>query len=355
MTNTTNFSDFTESQADDPFKIEAHQQIWSDITRDLIFSTDFQINSGRDQNTLLSGFDTRDNRFEIQLAQLESAPLQGTNQFIDESLSEDQKRRMRNFDLSEQENLSILREINRHGQKPAEALFEIMAQNRVLGIGETHVSPNSQRNLGAEIMRGLKRAGATHFAIEAPAFIQPYLDRFVETGELNVSALPPALRSDDFIKILKAARDAGLKITAVDANEKYDEENGITLPANATNRHYPLNRDREMADNIADILKSPDNKVIFWVGNAHLQRQIDSAQRRSTADYLRENFSVATVRPIIASERGINYFPLAELTAPINQAVLVPTNSTRHLQEMPWTRSSIPVHGKSWDYILIHP
>lgn len=355
MTNTTNLSDISEFQADEPFTSEAYKQRWSDISRDLIFSADFQINTKRDQNVLLSGFDTRENKFQIQFAQLDPAPVQGTNQFINESLSDDQKQRMRNFDLTEQENVSIIKEINRHGQKPAEALFEIMAQNRVLGIGEIHLSPNSQRNLGSEIMSGLKKAGATHFAIEAPAFIQPYLDRFTETGELNILALPPALRSNDFINILKAARDAGLKITAVDANERYDEENGIKPPADAVNRHYPLNRDREMADNIADILRTPENKVIFWVGNAHLQRQLDTTQRRSTADYLRENFSVATVRPIIASERGINYFPLAELTAPINQAVLVPTNSTRRLGEMPWTRSSLPVHGKSWDYILIHP
>lgn len=358
MAITSNNFDTAELESKDPSSQGEYSQLWSVISRDLVFATDLSFNTRREQSNLLNGFDTRQKKFEIQFAQLDGGQQEsvGGEKYIDESLNEDQQNRMRSFDLTEEQNLSILKEINSHGRDPRPALIEIMKNHRVLGIGEMHETPNSQRNLGSEIMEDLRRAGATHLAIEAPAFIQPYLDRFIETGDLNIAALPPLLRNDDFIKILKAARSAGLKISAVDANYKYDETNTIQPPGNITNRNEPLNRDKEMADNISNILKTPENNVIFWVGNAHLLTKNDYTKRITTADYLRENFSVATVRPIIASEReGINYYPLAELTAPIKRSVLVPSNETKVLRDMLWTRSSHPVYAKSWDYILIHP
>jgi len=294
----------------------------------------------------------------VQSGNIYQAATQG--KFIPEEVDPTVQKRLEQMHIPEQTAHEVLSEINRFGQDPESTLKALMQNNRVLAIGESHQSPNPQRDLGAQAMADLKAAGATHLAIEAPMYVQPALDEYMRTGRLDPKVLPPLLRDEDYMNMLEAARKNGLKIVAVDANQKYGEasdggRNGG--PREQRESGPPLNRDRIMADNVSKILdQDPNNKVVFWVGSQHLNRS-ENPNFKTAADYLKEKTGTATAAPIYPNDRGAAIWPLPEITTHLQRPVAVPTDKAKTLGSLPEsTYNDInPEFMRDWDYVFIYP
>lgn len=289
-------------------------------------------------------------------------PASGEGKFVSEKVSESVQKRLDELKISGETAEKVLKEINKFGTEPISTLTGLMEKNRVLAIGESHETPNPQRDLGFAAMDSLKKAGATHMAIEAPANIQPQLDEYMKTGKLNEETLPPLLRHDDFLRILEKARANNIKIVAVDENYEYKENNDEAgkIPIRPAFRAEPKpSRDELMADGITRILNAdPRNKVIFWVGSMHLANDCPEVAKVA-AGLLKDKFSVATVTAIKERERGGSLYPLPEITTDIRIATAVSTEKAKTLGALPTSKFSerdfIDKHQKAWDYVVIYP
>lgn len=296
--------------------------------------------------------------FEIQKPQTEG-------KFVSEKVSADVQKKLVDVNVPVETAERVLKEINAEGKEPIATLASLMEKNRILGIGESHETPNPQRDLGAAAMDSLKKAGATHLAIEAPMRIQPQLDAFMKTGKLNMEDLPPLLRDKDYMDILERARINKIKIVAVDENYTYDDgSSSRTRRLAPAYRGAPkASRDELMNDGISKILKEdPKNKVIFWVGSLHLADDIpkDSPHDSKTAaGLLRENYTVATVTAIKERERGVGIYALPEITSDIHTPVAVATAKATTLGRLFHSKFSenatVDKHEKAWDYVFIYP
>ncbi len=261
--------------------------------------------------------------------------------YIEESVSTAEIKELESLKKTEKELLEVKKEINKFGKDPKESVVDLMKKNRFLGLGESHLSPNPMRDFGAEIIPELKKAGATHFAIEAGLDTQAAIDEFVRTGKLDRTKLPALARSDDYEKILKAAKDAGLKIVCVDTRGK--------------------NRDKSMADNIGAILDADkDNKVVYWVGAAHLSSVYkDHPNGKSCADYLRlQKYSVATVN---SEWKESSFSPVMTLTSDLKKTVAIAPGATNQIKDLRTSWIGIGVKGLpeevygNFDQIIIFP
>lgn len=238
------------------------------------------------------------------------------------------------------ENLEKVREeIRTNNLDPRAAVSGLMKDVRVLGLGESHLGDNPQREFGAEIMKDLAQNGATHLAIEMDDYKQPVLDEFMKTGNLDVSKLPPLLQDADYVKMLHAARDAGLQLVAVD------------------NHHAPKGRDQAMASNVGKILEAdPSNKVVFWAGSAHLSRLSDpdvNQNAKSASQLLEQKYKTATVVPNI---NGFDSSTLTSVAPDVTRPTLLPIDKMPQSSEMRSSGLDIP---KSWyrdnDFVILYP
>lgn len=281
--------------------------------------------------------------------------------FVPEKMDEALLKKMKDFEIPQETLERALQEINKYGEEPSGAARSLMEKNRVLAMGEAHLSPNPQRDFGTQIMPELKKAGATHLAIEAPESIQPALDQYLKTGQLDPKQLPPLLRDQDYLDMLEAARKSGMKIVAVDANGKYQEasdgEDSFKSFSHRDEDNYPReDRDKKMSDNIGKILKEdPHNKVVFWVGSAHLSHS-DNPNHKGAADLLKEHYSTATVKPVYDFSRGSGLYPLGELTSELRQPVAISTQKATAVGDFKACKFDFfPEHERDWDYIFAYP
>jgi hypothetical protein len=141
------------------------------------------------------------------------------------------------------------------------------------------------------------------------------------------------LKDKDFTAMLESAREAGLKLVAVD--------------------NKAVHRDSHMAKSIGNILDAdPNSKVVFWVGKHHLERtyQYD----RVAVEYLREKYKVATVADSSPDRRfrgmpGSAHVIARDLSAP----VIVATGDAPNLGKLPSNGTIKPF--SLWDHVLIYP
>lgn len=244
---------------------------------------------------------------------------------------------MTDYGIPQQTFERVLKEIADFKESPVDVSRSLMKNNRVVGFGESHGTPNLHREFGKEILPQLARDGATHFAIEASTQLQEDLNTYMETGQIDVNKLPLRLRHDDYLSMLEEVRKSGLKIVAVDTKSG--------------------DRNEHMARTIANILdENADNRVVFWVGSQHLNRSAE-AEKKTAADHLRERFSVAVIRPVEQNERGSDTYPLADLTSNIKEATAVSTKRAEALGSLPQSKYSDidPEHMNDWDFVFIYP
>jgi len=284
-------------------------------------------------------------------------PERKDGRYISETVDRELQKKLDAVGVSKETAEKVLGEINQYGADPQSILKSLMEKNRVVAMGETHQSPNPQRDVTTAAMPALKAAGATHLAIEAGTEIQSALDEFNKTGKLDRSVLPILLRDNDFMNMLNAARENGIKVVAVDASQPENP--------NASNRdHGPyVNRDEIMANNIGKILDGEQvnpgqpNKVIFFVGSAHLN-SYDNHTYRAAGPLLKEKYSTATVRPIYEESRGNRTYPLSEITSGLRSPVGVSNREARTLGNLPTSirqQSTLEEYNRNWDYTFIYP
>jgi hypothetical protein len=255
--------------------------------------------------------------------------------------------------LSREQLEAIRQEIRTKGQDPEDVVPDLMRHNRVLAIGETHWNPEDpQRAFGARIMRGLIESGATHLAVEMDKQYQPLLDEFMRTGQLDLRRIPPGLADQGYLAILQAARAASLelgkpfRIVAVDSKEREQTGRGP-------------NRDQAMASEIGRILDADrNNRVVFWVGSAHLNKITDPNSRttyQSASEILRQRYSIATIK-----DQGPNQHsaPLSQLTQDITRPTIISTRTARetgNLRTGPFDLFGFKEYYRDWDYIIMYP
>ncbi|MGD9681130.1 MAG: hypothetical protein AB7W16_08100 [Candidatus Obscuribacterales bacterium] len=179
------------------------------------------------------------------------------------------------------------RELVDQGVTPESLLPNLMKHNRVLALGEGHSYNEPQEKMLTSVMADLKASGATHLAVELQDDQQPALDEFMRTGVFPDSLPSHVLTNPVYMDTLRAARDAGLKLVAVDMPHGQNE----TRPE----------RDPYMAHKIDEVLsQSPDNKVVFLVGERHIDDftppdGTPQKQPHTAVEYLRDKYDVASV------------------------------------------------------------
>lgn len=193
---------------------------------------------------------------------------------------------------------AIEREVLKTGLDPAEALVDALKRNRVLMIGEYHTPDNPHRDLGAQLMATLKKNGATHLAIEHSATHKGKV--FTPEGEIRTEQFSTFMNQYEYHRLLQNARKAGMEVVPVDSKEsalapilaKLEPTlKTMDIPAqNAARTAATLTkRNVDMADNISKILADdPQAKVVFWVGNYHLNTTPMPGEGPQVAKILRD-------------------------------------------------------------------
>lgn len=147
--------------------------------------------------------------------------------------------------VTERDMIDVRSEINQHGREDVDkTLLDIVKNNSLIAIGETHVPDDWLRDKCSTIMYGFRQMGATHLAVEIPDNLQSYVDQFALSGEIpkGLSDKVPLDRS--YLGLLNSARKAGLKICCVDEPSK-------------------VGREQHMADKINELLESRLTTKLF--------------------------------------------------------------------------------------------
>jgi uncharacterized protein YeaO (DUF488 family) len=258
---------------------------------------------------------------------------------LNKMMPSEQLARFREWEKGDQERLRaenkpFTDEIAAHGKDAPTALADAVRQNRVVMIGETHEEENPHRAFGATIMQGLKDAGATHLAVE---LTPDELREFTETGDM--AKLPPGLRTQSYVDMLKAARTAELQLVPINLG---DDSGGFQA------------RDDHMAAEISKVLDANrNNKVVAWVGNLHAADTTAGAHQ-STADLLRPKYSVATVLDQFHGTLD----PLPHISKDvINGPTVIRTADAPNISKLEFLRTGNDIQERYglWDMVLIHP
>lgn len=232
----------------------------------------------------------------------------------------------------EEEARPFKEEVEQHGKPPVEVLREAMQENDVLIMGEKHIEESPHREGMTPLVDDLKEAGATHFVVE---MTDEQLEGYLKDG--NMEHLPPGLRHQDYVDLLKKVQDEGLEI----------------VPANSSGTEQE--RDNHMASVISNILeKDPGNKVVFWVGQMH-GANTSSGANLSTANLLRnKGVSTATVM-----EQSPSASAMDTLTryAEVDRPTAIRTKDTPNIKDLEFTVLGNDIEEKygMWDIVILYP
>ena len=234
---------------------------------------------------------------------------------------------------------AIKAQIADKAQDPENALVDAAKANRVVGFADLHIRRGAYFQFLIDEMPKLKEAGITDVAVEMPQPWQRALDGWTDVGQAQM--LPQLTDGQSLLDVVDAAKNAGLKVTAVD--EYYaSTENGENSPT----------RDRAMADNIEQILQDKDKKVLYFVGAEHLA----SGNRRATmtpttVQRLRDdNYSVGTFYQQLPS------FPdgMIRSAKDLNRPISVDTKDADLLAPVRTVGFGQPPYG-SFDNVIFYP
>lgn len=236
---------------------------------------------------------------------------------------------------------SLRKEMAKHGDNPADALVAALKKSRVVMVGEYHVVDSAHRELGAEVMPQLKKAGLTHLAIEHSRDFQGKI--FKADGTLDQKALPELLRHYEFFRLLESAKKSGIEVVPVDAS--YNGSRAIDY------------RNRVMDQEITSILENPKHKVLFWVGNRHLEMTNGTGDGPQVASLLRDR-KIPVTTFYGSHDNFWREEPLRNMLTP-DRAIAVPTTKAPALSSLSYLHSDQDGHlinqYKQFDFVLIHP
>jgi hypothetical protein len=236
---------------------------------------------------------------------------------------------------------NLRKEANLSAEDPLEALTAALKRGRAVMVGEYHVSDSINRSLGAKLMPQLKEAGLTHLAIEHSSDFTGKI--FDANGKLDIDSLPPLLQHREFYDLLNSANKAGIEIVPVDS--------ALDAPRDLASRNV------HMDQQIADILENPDNKVLYWVGNRHLQMLDTTGEGPQVARLLRDRGITLTT----FYGQHDNFWreePVRNLFTP-HKPLAVPTSKAPTLSSLSWLHDDSASHALSkfseFDYVLMYP
>lgn len=259
-------------------------------------------------------------------------------------------------------------EVARTGKDPGEALVEALRRDRVVMIGEFHTPDNPHRELGAKLMPKLADAGATHLAIEHSADFQGKV--FLPSGEVDRSQFTSIMAQWEYLRMLQNARKAGIEVVPVDSRESDLEPirqalkpqlEGLSAPNKGalTTAATLDQRNRDMAANINKILEDPKAKVVFWVGNYHLNTTQLPGEGPQVAKILRsQGVPISTFAsqhdPYFSSEPE----PIRKLFTP-SSPVAVPMKDALVLGSQTPQTPTEPGHDllfyNQYDHLIMYP
>lgn len=182
--------------------------------------------------------------------------------------------------------------LNEIGQDPRKMILDAVKNSRVVAIGETHTVPNGLQEDGTALMSQMKAAGLTHLAVEVKKDQQGMLDDFL-SGKITSDEFKKNFfgttetngRGDDWMKMMKTAHDAGIKVVAVD---DYDDL-GAHIDQLGIDPKVAERRDNAMAGGVADIIdKDPRAKVMLWLGSDHLEQGTGRYGNETAGELLRQ-------------------------------------------------------------------
>jgi hypothetical protein len=118
-----------------------------------------------------------------------------------------------------------------HGTDPVETAQTLMQSHQLLCLGEIH--DFAGRYMGASLVTAAARGGAQFLFVEIYQTSQAEIDEFLRTGQIEflpVSAggggEPPMRFQLPYVEMLRAARDCGMRIVAIDCEDSnFDERN----------------------------------------------------------------------------------------------------------------------------------
>lgn len=153
------------------------------------------------------------------------------------------------------------------------------------------------------------------------------------------------LQRKDLLQVLNSAREAGLKLVAVD-------------DAESINAIFGSSRDKAMAANIANILKfDPESKIVYWVGSMHAEVAADRRDHERACQLIRgQGYKVSSVVPK-EKKADFDNNPLFKITGEISKPTLVPMSKAKSFSRLPELKSLYPAvqNFNAWDAVLIYP
>jgi hypothetical protein len=233
-------------------------------------------------------------------------------------------------------------EISQKGITGFGFLTNLMRSNPVVAIGESHEDYDPQRLHAQEILGALAAGGANVFAAEIQDTPENRvaLARFNRTG--NKQDLPASPRTDSsYVQVLLTAHNLGMTIVAVDMQHVPDIA-GSSDPM----------RDRYMRDRIMQMAQDPTKKIVFWVGERHLDNPLlttDSCGRPTAAQLLKQGISMPTIDAVSSDTAYSPLAPLVKSLPAISSINLWDTPAVSSLNGAPGQKSDYA------DYFLLYP
>lgn len=232
----------------------------------------------------------------------------------------------------------LRQEAEKHGKDAADVIVAELKKNRVVMIGEYHVSGSAHNEWGADVLMPRLKGKATHFALEEGADVK----LFKIDGKVDFDALPRHHQHREYASMLQAAKNNGLKVSQIDVPEGHSRE--------------LIDRNRFMTDELMKILSDKDAKVVFWVGNKHLQLK-DSGDGPQAVQMLRDR----GVKVSTFYGQHDNFWreePMRRLFTP-SVPLAVPTKDAPVLSSLNWLHADQHGHKihkfSEFDFVLMHP
>lgn len=251
----------------------------------------------------------------------------------------------------------VKQEIGELARSPQDAIMDSVRRNRVTGLGETHGDLNGLQDDGRALIKKFAENKVTHLAVEVNKSLQLDLDKYL-AGEITLQDFKETFmgrdtdrHNDGLLKLMKEAHDAGIKVVAVDDVPK---EDGKPDPNKTFFRDAAAHRDKHMAGEISDILKSDENaKVVFWVGADHLEGNGGSSERPTAGELLKKEWGdkggVSTFISHIDTWDDQTGEKPDLLVREMKTAAAVDTSKSKELNTMDGSRSS------RYDHVLFYP
>jgi hypothetical protein len=310
-----------------------------------------------EQQNLLSESEKIDELHDVQMrgveseAELEIASLTGEAHEVIEQIPPSQLKRFVWYNLSatpegfmkeaEREKLEQILDLSRIEENQRgwrEYLSDKIRTNDVVCLGEAHTAETAEKTAVTEFLEQAKENGVTAVGLEIEERLQEYFDRYFETGKFQESDNPEdyekvaeyqklrhewhkthemeALKAmsafektveGNFVfsgyfyehyPLLKRARELGLRIRCIDANQKHSQEEiDQALDAGTFTewkQQKEAERDQRMFENIRGVVSGGRGKMLVLLGAAHLAH--GELRHKNLGDLLVEDSSIKSSR-----------------------------------------------------------